>query len=331
MKSEFDKHCGKVPHQLVVLDSLNYIKGYRYELHCIAKAAGETHGVVWLLCEENIAKRWNDERRRQGEECYSDEMRLELIMRYEPPDQRNRWDKPLWRININSTLDPSLRTKEDTTTGSAQEILEKSVYNMHSLSDAIADDSQAKAVTKKSSFKRAAGASSRFRRNIPTESTETALMGTNDQNQQEVPTASANSTIAAKQEVKKMIDLIDDLLDSLLLDVQPLREGLSTKIQSSAAPDVLHDVDAISKKCMNSFFQAQKVQLPSSGGGTLKVSIGSPDEGNTYSMSLKRSVTLAEMKRYRRQYIRWVATNPPKDTTEMGISTSWLSYIENNL
>ena len=315
------------------MDSLNYIKGYRYELHCIAKAAGETHGVVWLLCEEDIAQRWNDERRRQGKGCYSDEMRRELIMRYEPPDQRNRWDKPLWRINVNSTLDPSLRTKKDTTTGSAQEILEKSVYNMHSLSDAITDDSQANADTKKSSFKRAGGASSRFRRNVPvvTVATETPTKGTNDQNQQEESTVPANSTITTKQKVKKMSDLIDDLLDSFLLDVQPLQEGLSTKVQSSAAPNVLHDVDSISKKCMNAFFQAQKVQLPSSGGGTLKVSIGSPAEGRTYSMSLKRNVTMVEMKRWRRQYLRWVATNPPKDITEVGISTSWLSYIANNL
>jgi hypothetical protein len=298
-------------------------------------------------------------------------------MRYEPPDQRNRWDKPLWRINVNSTLDPSLRTKKDTTTGSAQEILEKSVYNMHSLSDAITDDSQANADTKKSSFKRAGGAitddsqanadtkkssfkragdtitddsqvnadtkkssskraggaSSRFRRNVPvvTVATETPTKGTNDQNQQEESTVPANSTITTKQKVKKMSDLIDDLLDSFLLDVQPLQEGLSTKVQSSAAPNVLHDVDSISKKCMNAFFQAQKVQLPSSGGGTLKVSIGSPAEGRTYSMSLKRNVTMVEMKRWRRQYLRWVATNPPKDITEVGISTSWLSYIANNL
>ena len=52
LKSEFDRAVnerGSGGSTLVILDSLNYIKGFRYELHCISKAAGERHGVVWVM------------------------------------------------------------------------------------------------------------------------------------------------------------------------------------------------------------------------------------------------------------------------------------------
>ena len=43
LKSEFDKYVVGDRTTLVILDSLNYIKGFRYELHCISKAVGEKH------------------------------------------------------------------------------------------------------------------------------------------------------------------------------------------------------------------------------------------------------------------------------------------------
>ena len=44
---------------LVILDSMNYIKGYRYELFCLARGANTQHCVIW--CETNLekARKWN--------------------------------------------------------------------------------------------------------------------------------------------------------------------------------------------------------------------------------------------------------------------------------
>jgi protein KTI12 len=103
LKSEFDKFV-KDPSKLVILDSMNYIKGFRYELHCISKSAGQKHGVVWTLCREQVAKAWNEQRSKSKQDYfYTQEMMDELIARYEPPDQRNRWDRPLWRVDVCST------------------------------------------------------------------------------------------------------------------------------------------------------------------------------------------------------------------------------------
>jgi tRNA uridine 5-carbamoylmethylation protein Kti12 len=47
------------------LDSLNYIKGYRYQLWCEAKAVGTRCCVIHVAAREDECKRWNKERLRQ--------------------------------------------------------------------------------------------------------------------------------------------------------------------------------------------------------------------------------------------------------------------------
>ena len=50
---------------IVILDSLNYIKGYRYQLWCEAKAVGTRCCVIHVAAREDECKRWNKERLRQ--------------------------------------------------------------------------------------------------------------------------------------------------------------------------------------------------------------------------------------------------------------------------
>ena len=197
--------------RLVILDSLNYIKGFRYEIHCIARASGQRHGVVWVLNDPDRCLEWNDQRRRRRrrrqnnndddskekkgdgaggsgednstaaveEDWYqSDDMIRELMRRYEPPDERNRWDKPLYRADIGSMILPgsndgqgtappptaaattttSSTTKDEgaaasspadpdqgdgrakNTSSSANAVLSRTLYDMHCLTEAIGGD-----------------------------------------------------------------------------------------------------------------------------------------------------------------------------------------------
>lgn len=133
--------------RLVIMDSLNYIKGFRYELHCISKAAGEQHGVLWVLNKISVVQEWNASKAASGG-GYSPDLLSELISRYEPPDQRNRWDRPLFTVDLapSPSADISGRAhlahsddnsmKVDSTLAK-NEVLEKSVYNMHSLAAAL--------------------------------------------------------------------------------------------------------------------------------------------------------------------------------------------------
>jgi len=421
LKSEFEKHCGGSGknNTLVILDSMNYIKGYRYELHCIAKAAGEKHAVIWVLLQPDIAIRWNNERRqRHNDECasinepkedrvndggssgsrpsavegdvnyyYTEDQMKELTCRYEPPDQRNRWDRPLYRVDVTSTLDAKslgdycvTKTDDDgdDTGKAAEEVLHNSVYNFHSLSDAIRDESQSKVATSSnysklqrqrnktasvsSSFQRravggrstgrAGGARGGFQRHIPLATTTTDGKQHDDagiprsvSSNEEI---NANGNINVKDEstnitgvkgnaVKKNIeDLIDAILDSFLLDVQPLKQGMSTKSHTSASSNVLHQVDSISQQTMTAFLSAQQ-KAGASGGGNLKIPIGVGSDVNatggeeTYSIQSTRTIRVVEMKRWKRQYIKWVSDHPPKDTSEVGIARSFLSYVENQI
>jgi tRNA uridine 5-carbamoylmethylation protein Kti12 len=124
LKAAFDRAVGDstlTPTQrkrrLIIFDSLNYIKGYRYELYCISKAAGEVHAVLWVLNKPQIVREWNNKnnnhqpppppQQQQQQEShtrctgsYSSALLEELIQRYEPPDERNRWDQPLFTIDM---------------------------------------------------------------------------------------------------------------------------------------------------------------------------------------------------------------------------------------
>lgn len=340
LKSEFDKHI-KDPNKLVILDSMNYIKGFRYELHCISKAAGQKHGVIWTLNREDIAKAWNEDRSKLSDKLnyfYTSEMMDELMSRYEPPDQRNRWDRPLYRVDVHSTLPTQVFEKlglpvvltsdgddEDETGNAASAALNRSVYNMHSLSDAIRDTSQSKVVTTsigtKSGFKRRIGKVSKTL--VKTENKE-SFEKNSEQKSEKGAKCEEKTT---EREIKSMEALIKVILDSFLLDVVPLKAGLSTSIQRNAETNVLHDVDSISQKTMNAFISAQK--NVSAGGGRIIVPIGS--SGESRSFDLRRQVQAIEVKRLRRQYVKWVTSSPPKDSSEEGIANSFLSYLGNQI
>lgn len=47
---------------VVIIDSLNYIKGYRYELYCISRSQRTPHCCVWVDSEANQSAKWNSAR-----------------------------------------------------------------------------------------------------------------------------------------------------------------------------------------------------------------------------------------------------------------------------
>lgn len=80
----------------VILDSLNAIKGFRYELWCVARAAASRYAVVYVETSDENVKAWNEERRARGEDSYDDAILEDLCFRFEHPIASNRWDSPLF-------------------------------------------------------------------------------------------------------------------------------------------------------------------------------------------------------------------------------------------
>uniref|UniRef100_A0A3B4C385 Protein KTI12 homolog n=1 Tax=Pygocentrus nattereri TaxID=42514 RepID=A0A3B4C385_PYGNA len=76
--------------------------GYRYELFCLIKHAQTPHCLVYCLTSADLSSEWNKERK---EGCqYSQEILDALILRFEAPDSRNRWDSPLFTIQKDDAL-----------------------------------------------------------------------------------------------------------------------------------------------------------------------------------------------------------------------------------
>lgn len=113
LRSEIQRHLSL--NHIVLLDCAAYIKGFRYEIYCIAKEAKTQYCVVEVLLDQDICWKRNEkvianrlDSRNQvvtnDGACedplagYSRQTFDALIFRYEKCDERNRWDSPLFRL-----------------------------------------------------------------------------------------------------------------------------------------------------------------------------------------------------------------------------------------
>ncbi|EPS66192.1 hypothetical protein M569_08584 [Genlisea aurea] len=97
LRSEIDRSLSK--DSIIIVDSLNNIKGYRYELWCLARGAGIRYCVLHCDAGGLDCRTWNERRREEGlGSSYDDRILEDLIGRFERPDSRNRWDSPLFEL-----------------------------------------------------------------------------------------------------------------------------------------------------------------------------------------------------------------------------------------
>jgi tRNA uridine 5-carbamoylmethylation protein Kti12 len=95
LRSAIDRAVA-LPRTVVIFDSLNNIKGYRYELWCLARGAGTRYAMVHIDTPEETCADWNSAR--AVDATYPADIFADLIRRFERPDARNRWDAPLFTV-----------------------------------------------------------------------------------------------------------------------------------------------------------------------------------------------------------------------------------------
>ena len=93
LRSAVDRSLTKS--RVVIFDSLNNIKGYRYELWCIARSMGTRYCMVHVDSPLERCQEWNLSR---AGDKYSEAIFEDLASRFERPDARNRWDAPLFTV-----------------------------------------------------------------------------------------------------------------------------------------------------------------------------------------------------------------------------------------
>ena len=102
LRSEVERALSQ-RNQIVVIDSLNNIKGYRYELWCIARSSATRYTVLHVDSLEDTCRAWNEDRRNTNNNnnnngAYSQAVVDDLLSRFERPDSKNKWDSPLFTV-----------------------------------------------------------------------------------------------------------------------------------------------------------------------------------------------------------------------------------------
>eukprot|EP00043_Microstomoeca_roanoka_P023273 m.258026 g.258026 ORF g.258026 m.258026 type:complete len:274 (-) comp28458_c0_seq1:221-1042(-) len=98
IKSAVDRSLAK--DVVVIVDSLNYIKGYRYELYCLARSLQTPSCIIHTLAldSECIAQH------EAYGSPYGEGNAQKLIQRFEPPNAHQRWDKPTFALTKEEPL-----------------------------------------------------------------------------------------------------------------------------------------------------------------------------------------------------------------------------------
>jgi protein KTI12 len=100
---------------ILVVDGMNYIKGFRYQLYCKAREAGVRVATVYVLATPDQCRKWNEERG-DGKK-YKPQTLDALIQRFEEPSSMVRWDAPLFTIPWDDPTPPLERISDAVTTG----------------------------------------------------------------------------------------------------------------------------------------------------------------------------------------------------------------------
>ena len=91
LKSEVEKNLNDK--RVVILDYLNYVKGYRYELYCLVRNLKTRQCVVYFKIDIDTCIEYNEK-----DKLYSNDLLKDLYQRMEEPIAKNRWDSPLLTV-----------------------------------------------------------------------------------------------------------------------------------------------------------------------------------------------------------------------------------------
>ncbi|RDB16812.1 Protein kti12 [Hypsizygus marmoreus] len=81
---------------ILIVDALNYIKGFRYQMYCAAREMKLRVCTVFVVATQGLCREWNSAR--EDGLAYAPETLENLLFRYEEPSSMVRWDSPLFTV-----------------------------------------------------------------------------------------------------------------------------------------------------------------------------------------------------------------------------------------
>ncbi|GLB37139.1 putative chromatin associated protein KTI12 [Lyophyllum shimeji] len=92
------------PDTILIVDALNYIKGFRYQMYCAAREAKLRVCTIYIVATQEQCREWN--MTRQDGRAYAPETLENLMFRYEEPSSMVRWDSPLFTVLWDEEVPP---------------------------------------------------------------------------------------------------------------------------------------------------------------------------------------------------------------------------------
>ncbi|CAG7854515.1 Protein kti12 [Serendipita indica DSM 11827] len=89
---------------VVIVDGLNYIKGFRYQMYCAAREAQARVATLFVAATPEICRTWHQSKPEDAR--YTEATFENLIQRYEEPSSMVRWDSPLFTVPWNEAETP---------------------------------------------------------------------------------------------------------------------------------------------------------------------------------------------------------------------------------
>jgi len=266
LKSAVERALNK--QSILILDSLNCIKGYRYELHCIAKSAGTRYCMVHVDMPVERCRTFNQER--FSSETYSAAVFDDLAGRFERPDAKNRWDSPLFTIKegIIQSQDkaeiPFLEEPQDDDENHLR--LGEENDSEHQMDLVVRSIVAAMTVHPKRGKGKA-------------ESTSQPCNNPRD------------STLASCSQ------------EAYFRASAPLTPSFATNSTPLLSTNTLHEMDSALQEVVDKISQAQSGASASSGAVIVKFG-GDPNADDLPSLQLHQEVSIAELRRHKRSFMK---------------------------
>jgi hypothetical protein len=141
-----------------------------------------------------------------------------------------------------------------------------------------------------------------------------------------------------------MEEQVDDFLSQFIQNVQPLREGTSTRQHRSVESDVLHTVDTITQQLCNVIIDivaTMEIKIDNPSAGRMEIpfrnNVWYLDCGTLNTFRIKELLTLEALRDIRTKYVLWIRKNPIEEldsgtgNSNRVIVESFLSYIATQL
>eukprot|EP01095_Lingulamoeba_sp_RSL-Kostka_P007761 TRINITY_DN2514_c0_g1_i1.p1 TRINITY_DN2514_c0_g1~~TRINITY_DN2514_c0_g1_i1.p1 ORF type:complete len:391 (-),score=145.60 TRINITY_DN2514_c0_g1_i1:199-1371(-) len=312
---------------VVIFDSMNYIKGFRYEMFCTAREYGTAHCLVYCDTPIEKAKIWNLQR----ENKFSEQLLEELFMRMEVPNSNNRWDRPLFEIYPPNNeeepqnsgeieLDPSFNFDDIKLSIDDDDDDDDDEYNQVATVTKILPDSDSDEEPIRFEFSPNVkpvivnieesdnGEDINVVQVVTLENSNNNDEENNNQNDQ-----NKDEDILANSPLP-----FDDIYDAIFKR-KGYKQSFATKPTPQKSTNFVHELDKMTKAIIDKIISEQQTFIP---GDTINV------PHTTELVILNKKISPAKLRRIRRQFIKITQLNPPKTLDDIGIS--FVGYLNSN-